>query len=140
MDILRDCVKLHHLIIQFLFLSPFLPDEGLDPADVLLDILLALLSRSSALLRGVAERVFRAFADRLTANGVQMLLNAIQEDDDEKKMRRRRPGEGQNGDDDHEDDGIGMDDDDEDEEDDEEDDDLIVDDDDMEVDEKVWTG
>lgn len=45
-----------------------------EPVEVLIDILLSFLSKSSALLRGLAEQVFEIFSDKLTKKALYLML------------------------------------------------------------------
>lgn len=45
-----------------------------EPVEVLIDILLSFLSKSSALLRGLAEQVFEIFSDKLTKKALHLML------------------------------------------------------------------
>jgi DNA polymerase phi len=45
-----------------------------EPVEVLIDILLSFLSKSSALLRGLAEHVFEIFSDKLTKKALYLML------------------------------------------------------------------
>ncbi|KAH8550146.1 DNA polymerase phi-domain-containing protein [Umbelopsis sp. PMI_123] len=54
------------------------------PVEVLIDILLSFLSKSSALLRNLAEQVFEIFSDKLTKKALHLMLEELFEvrDDD----------------------------------------------------------
>ncbi len=52
--------------------------EEPDPIIVLTDSLVALLSRPSGLLREVVSQAFKALAGRVTAEALDILLNAVQ--------------------------------------------------------------
>lgn len=49
--------------------------DGADASDVLVEILLSFASRPSRLFRRVSEQVFGAFADQITANGLDSLIS-----------------------------------------------------------------
>jgi len=45
------------------------------PADIVIDILLSMLAKPSALLRNVIQLVFKAFSSLFTETGLSLLLN-----------------------------------------------------------------
>jgi DNA polymerase phi len=49
-------------------------EEEPEPVEVLIDILVSFLSKSSALLRGLAEQVFEIFSDKLTKKALNLML------------------------------------------------------------------
>ncbi|KAJ3092493.1 DNA-directed DNA polymerase [Quaeritorhiza haematococci] len=53
-------------------------DEDLNPYDVLLDILMALLSKPSAWLRSVVEQTFKAFCSGITKKGIDLIFEVLQ--------------------------------------------------------------
>lgn len=52
-------------------------EEGQDVSQVLVEILLSLMSRSSLLLRKVAQHVFTAFAGEITAEGLALMTDVL---------------------------------------------------------------
>ncbi|OBT56093.1 hypothetical protein VE04_04791 [Pseudogymnoascus sp. 24MN13] len=52
-------------------------EEGQDVSQVLVEILLSLMSRSSLLLRKVAQHVFTAFATEITAEGLALMTDVL---------------------------------------------------------------
>ncbi|KFY25934.1 hypothetical protein V493_04360 [Pseudogymnoascus sp. VKM F-4281 (FW-2241)] len=52
-------------------------EEGQDVSQVLVEILLSLMSRSSLLLRKVAQHVFTAFASEITAEGLALMTDVL---------------------------------------------------------------
>lgn len=48
-----------------------------EPVEVLIDILLSFLSKSSALLRSLAEQVFEIFSDKLTKKALYLMLEVM---------------------------------------------------------------
>ncbi|KAL7751830.1 DNA-directed DNA polymerase [Sorochytrium milnesiophthora] len=52
------------------------------PADVIMDILLSFLSKSSAILRKLSDLVFRVFCDQMSANALDLFLNVLQTSED----------------------------------------------------------
>ncbi|KAH0536326.1 hypothetical protein FGG08_006799 [Glutinoglossum americanum] len=52
--------------------------DGVDPTEVLIEILLSFISKPSVLLRKLAQQVFSAFAGNINADGLQLLLNVLE--------------------------------------------------------------
>eukprot|EP00124_Ichthyophonus_hoferi_P001015 Ihof_evm10s45 gene=Ihof_evmTU10s45 len=55
-------------------------DEEPEAMEVLTDIILSMLSKSSALLRSVCEHVFRVYCPQLTSGALQLLLDVVKEE------------------------------------------------------------
>lgn len=52
-------------------------DEASDASDALVEILLSFSSKPSQLFRRMSEQVFGAFADQVTADGLQSLISVF---------------------------------------------------------------
>jgi len=50
-------------------------EEEIDPSDMLMEILLSFVSKPSGLLRRLAQTVFTTFADKLTQQGLQSMID-----------------------------------------------------------------